>query len=151
LPFSLSLGCVEKVVPLRGTNAMRYQGKWVLLVTVVLATAGCKPALNYEKDFELKGVSDENISMPAITREQKVKVEIKTDEPVSVYVYLEKDAEAAEKDLHAKRNPSDNILSQNLKVEGTTTLEATIPARNGWIVRLSPGSKKSNVKVKITN
>jgi hypothetical protein len=69
--------------------------------------------------------------------------------PVSVYLVLEKDREAAQESLRLEKAPA-NVLAKQEKVQDATP-EATVPAHSGCTVLLAPVAGKTvQVKLKIT-
>jgi len=85
--------------------------------------------------------------LDAINAEQKIKVSINAENPVSAFIYLKKDQDSAEKELFAERKPT--ILAWQAKA-ATFELEATIPAKQEAMVNIQV-FKKTKVTVKITN
>jgi hypothetical protein len=133
-----------------GLFTMQWKWKCAGLLVVVLTATGCPKVLNQVSDFELKLGDEKKLTVEAITKEQKVKVALTADVPVNVYMFLEKDATAAESDINKKKLPSTKVLAMSEKTNDAT-LEATVPANNAVVVFITSAGKTANVKVKITN
>jgi len=85
-----------------------------------------------------------------ISSAQKIFVTAKSSEPFNIYVFLEKDLAAVEKDIQADK-ASDKAITYRIKTD-SANLEAMIPANEKAVVGLSSaGGKKTDVKLKITN
>jgi hypothetical protein len=81
-------------------------------------------------------------------REQQVRVTVTSSgSPVTVYIVLNKDKEAAKQALLDGKNPV-GALDGKAKTQDAT-LEATIPANSGFAILLGGASKSSQVRVKV--
>ena len=116
-----------------------------LVVPLVLA-AGCGTKLNMEYTAELP-TEGKLYVVDALKSEQKIKVNVKAESPVDVFVYLDKDRDKVEGTLLGKASPL--VLAQQ-KGASEVSIEATIPANEKAIVHVVPG-KKGMVTTKITN
>jgi hypothetical protein len=121
-----------------------------LVAILVFGVAGCSPKLNMEKSFEASTAGD-TFTLSPIRREQKVKVTATaTGGKIDVYVYLDKNKAAAEKDILSKKLGSNLLASQ--ENADTVNLNATVPGGEEAVVRVNAASlKKTNVALKITN
>jgi hypothetical protein len=127
---------------------MQWKGKCVCLVFLALTVAGCR-SLKDETDFEITLAKEHSREIDPIKKEQKIKVEVTSSAPVSVYIYLKPDQDAVNKDVLAKR-PVAKALASKEKVE-TASLEATIPADATAVVTVYSLGKAAKGKLKITN
>jgi hypothetical protein len=131
---------------------MHRHWKLVGFIALALAMPACRTVLNADKSFDLGPGEKNTLTIDAASKEQRIKVEVtSTAAPVNVYVFLEKDQQAAETDIRAKKQSSKVLASQE-KTEGVT-LEPTIPAGNPTVVLVTSASssKTAKVRVKITN
>jgi hypothetical protein len=120
---------------------------------VILGTvSGCgRTKLNVGSAFELNLGDNKRITVEPIKHEQKIKVTgTATGAPVNVYVYLSKNEAAADKEILAKKFT--DVMLQKQEKTDSVNLEATIPANEAAVVRVSSaGAGKANVEIKITN
>ncbi len=111
--------------------------------------AGCTK-LDTESMFDVPP-EGKIFTVDAIKSQQNVKATgTATGGPVNVYLYLDKNKAAAQRDIAAKKLVSPVIMS---KVEGTDTfsVEATIPANETAVVEITRAGKAAKVKLHITN
>ncbi|HXG10915.1 MAG TPA: hypothetical protein VNK04_14240 [Gemmataceae bacterium] len=131
---------------------MRRTSRIVLgtLALALLGPAGCGSRLNDDRTATVKPGVVHTIIYDPPKKEQKVTLELSSPGvPVSAYLVLAKDREAAEEAAAANRSPA-NALAGQQKVE-TATLEATIPAGAGFVLVLtSTANKDASVRVKAT-
>jgi len=117
-------------------------------LAVVLAMAGCSK-IHEERTFTVDALSGHSLSITAPVSEQKVKVTLTSDQPVSVWVVLEKEAPQGDK----SRFDPDTLKSGVLAKEKNTkeaTLTATIPAKEAYLIYVSnPSPKDASVTVKV--
>jgi hypothetical protein len=121
------------------------------VAALVLAVPGCKrTVLNQQQDVELAAGQEKDLEIDAIKKEQTVKVDFKSDgSPVSVYVYLEKDKDTAQRSMRTKK--SDAVLGSAVDKEADV-VTATVPADNVTIITIRNNSTKAaKVSVKMTN
>jgi len=114
---------------------------------LVLLLAGCQSRLNTDKSYRVDAASPQSFEIDPPRYEQKVALTIEADGPVTVHIFLKKDAETVEKDLALKQKSDKPLASWS--GEGTGTLEATVPAHEITIVRISTAAKVANVKVHV--
>ncbi len=116
---------------------------WVALAALVLVAApGCKrTVLNQQKTVDVSPGSSEGVVIDAIGKEQKVKVEFKSEgAPVTVAILSK-----------AEDDKSGTPLAKVANKE-TDTVEATVPADTEVVVRIFNNStKKASVQLKMTN
>ena len=117
---------------------------------VLAAAGGCSPKLDLQKSFDAT-INGEDFTLGATRREQKIKVSAAaTGGKIDVYIFLEKNKEAATKDILAKKT-SANVLAKEEKAD-SVNLTATIPAGEEAVVRVTASSlKQTKVSLKITN
>jgi hypothetical protein len=121
------------------------------LCLVALASAiGCTPKLNEHFDFEVGLDSNPLKIVPAIRTAQTVKVDVHaTGGPIDVFVYFEKNKEAAGKESYAKGGP--NLIADKRSIE-SATFEVPVPAGETTIVDVRAATlKKAKVSLNLTN
>ncbi len=110
--------------------------------------AGCQK-LDYEQTLKMEAGDVKSFPVDPPRSEQKVTVTVtSTIAPVNVYLVLEKDQEAALKALDHYQKPVNPLASQEKTQDAT--LEATVPAKTGYVVLLAGATKDTEVKIKIT-
>jgi hypothetical protein len=114
---------------------------------LVLLVAGCQSRLNVDKAYHLDAGASQSFEIDPPRYEQKVSLTVETDAPVTVQIYLKKDADVVDKDLGLKHK-SDKMLG-TWSGEGKGTVTATVPAHEIQLVRIETGAKAANVKVHI--
>lgn len=112
---------------------------------------GCgKPNLEHKSKFKLVEGETKTLDLDPIKQEQVIKVIGSTSGgPVSVYIYLEKDKQAAEREIF-NRKPAAAVLAKQEKTE-TIDLEASIPANEKAYVRVENIRGTPTVDLQITN
>ena len=123
-----------------------------LILAILLAVVcGCTPRLNDEKTLTDVDFNGKDLIVPSIRKERKVNiVAAASGSKVDVYVFLEANKDAAEKEILNKKFGA-NVLAHQLSVE-SATLNPTIPAGQNAIVRVAAsGLKKATVKVSLTD
>ncbi len=126
--------------------------KRLALGVALLILAGCmRTTLNVEEEFVVPADGKFKV-IDAIKSEQTIKVNAtSTEGPFSVFVFLEKNRDAAEGEANQKKF-SDKTIAHKQGVESVENLEARIPANESAIVMVWRSSAKaSKVKLKITN
>lgn len=127
-------------------NARAWPG-WTLLAGVVL-TAGCQ-RLNEERTMSLLPGEFKHLSFSPPTYEQKLTVQASSPgAPVSVWLVRESDKEAAQEKLQSDKPPDAPLASKEKAEE--ITLDATIPAKTGYVLFIRAEQKRAEVKVKVT-
>ena len=126
------------------------RSSWPWLLAAALVLAGCQRGLNVERSVEVEPHEVKSVIIDAPKKDQTLKVEVRSPgAPVDVYLVLEKDREAVERQLTDDRKTS-NALASKLKVEADT-LEANVPANSGFAVLLMHRKPKSiTVGLKVT-
>ena len=111
---------------------------------------GCGKTLDQDASFDVP-MEGKFLTVEPITTEQNVKVTgTATGAPVNVYLYLEKNRQAAEKDILAKKLVSPVIPAKVEKAE-TFTLTATIPANETAVVQVTRAGMAAKVQLRISN
>ncbi len=121
------------------------------LTLVLLGIVGCgKAKLDMESLFEVP-VEGKSFKVDPIKSEQNIQVTgTATQAPVNVYVYLDKNEAAVEKEIMTLKTTA-NVLAKQEKTEAIS-LTATIPANETAVVRVTRGGgKAARVQLKITN
>ena len=121
-----------------------------LLVTLGLVGAGCKQRLNSESTLTVGPGEVQSKIVDAPRADQQVTVTVSSPgAPVSAYLVLEKNRQAAQDALLSGKAPA-NVLDGKDKTEDAT-LQGTVPAKEEFAVLVNNGgSKPAQVKVKIT-
>src|SRR3954454_19727011 len=99
----------------------------VLALLPLLFLVGCqRTVLKVDKEFELSGATNEQrFTIDPIKKEQTIHVNVTADNPVGVYVGIQKDAEDVGKEALSKKF-TDKTLAKQSK-ETNVSLDATIP------------------------
>lgn len=118
-----------------------------LVAFLLLAMTGCQK-LKYEKTLEVDVGAVQALIIDGPQREQQVVVEATSDEPVSVYLVLEKDNTVGQDAVMFGSVPDNTLGKEEKKKE--IKFEATIPAKSDFVVLVGGAVKKANVKVKVT-
>ena len=124
----------------------------VLGPALAFFVAACNPVLlNQESTFEVTPGQTYELRVDPVSRAQKIKIQATaTGGPINVYVYSEKDAEAARK-LIRSRNLGSPVLGYHEKTENAS-VEADVPANLTAVIMFELASaKKVTVNAKITN
>ena len=111
--------------------------------------AGCTK-LDTESMFDVPP-EGKIFTVDPIKSQQTVKAEgTATGGPVNVYLYLERNKAAAQKDILAQKLVSPFIMAR-VETTGDFNLEATIPANETAVVEVTRAGKPAKVKLHITN
>ncbi len=117
------------------------------LALVVLA--GCSK-LHVEKQYPLEMFQARSVEVSAPTSEQKIRVTVTSDEPITVTVILDKELPAgkAGADDFDPGQLDKGTLAQK-KDTKEASLDVTIPAKEKYRVYVSGAKKKAQVTIKI--
>lgn len=111
---------------------------------------GCQK-VNYDRTVQVEPGDVQVVMIDPPRSAQKVSVVASSPgTPVDVYVVLEKDQEEAKQSLLSGKSPAKDKLLANKQKAEEATLEATVPAKNGFAVLVSGAKKSTQVKLKIT-
>jgi hypothetical protein len=118
-------------------------------VLAVVVLAGCSK-IHEQRSFTLEPRGGNTLSVSAPLSEQKVQVSVTSDEPVDVWVLLEKDVPPGTKDdFDPDAKMKSGILATEKKTRNAT-LQATVPGKEKYQVYVTnPGQKPANVTVKV--
>ena len=120
-----------------------------LSVLAILVLAGCSK-IHEQRSFTLESFAGNTLSISAPVSEQSIQVVLTSDQPVNIWILLEKDVPSGSKDDF---DPDTKMKSGILAKEKNTkevTLSATIPAKEKFQVFVNnPSSKTASVTVKI--
>lgn len=119
------------------------------VLLALLFLCGCKSKLNVEKTFALKPGEVNSTIIDAISKAQDIKVSAQADADIDVYVFLEADRNDVEKDLNVNK-VNTKVIAHKKKTTGAE-LTANIPANSEAAVTVVSGTKKAEVKLKLTN
>jgi hypothetical protein len=117
----------------------------------ILLLAGCSK-IHEQRSFTLEPGAGNTLSITAPLSEQKVKIAVTSDQPVDVWVLLERDLPAGGRGDRADWNPDTMTTGILAKEKKTTsaTLEATIPGKEPYQIYVSnPNPKPASVTVKV--
>jgi hypothetical protein len=112
----------------------------------VFALAGCSK-IHEERSFALEPGDTHGFTVTAPLSDQKVKVEVTSEQPLNVWVILEKDIPQGKTEFDPELLQS-GVLAKE-KATKQATLTATIPAKEKFRVYFDAAVKKTNVTVKI--
>jgi len=115
-------------------------------VLALCVVAGCSK-IHEQRSFTVEPSGAYTLSITAPLSEQKVKVEMTSDEPVNVWVILEKDVPAGKDDFDPEALKS-GVLAKE-KATKQATLNVTIPAKEKFRVYFDGAAKKAAVTAKI--
>ena len=120
-----------------------------LVLALLIGLAGCASKINYEQSFTLPPNEAKILIFDPPNKAQKIRVEVTSEEPVTVSIALAKDiTQQMEDDMSTGYVPK-QVLQSKQKVKDVV-LEADIPAKQEFKVYIS-GPKKTPVKVKVVS
>ncbi|HEX3313880.1 MAG TPA: hypothetical protein VHR72_03260 [Gemmataceae bacterium] len=122
-----------------------------LFCLVALTSAlGCGPKLDQTWTFDIDSSKNEMKILDPIRTAQKIKVDVHaTGGPIDVSVFLEKNRNAAEKEIYAKGGS--NLLADKREIE-SATFDVSVPAAESAVIEVKASSlKKAKVTLKVTN
>jgi hypothetical protein len=118
----------------------------VIPVFALVVLAGCSK-IHESKTFTVEPGDSYTLQVTAPLSEQKVQVVLTSDQPVNIWVLLEKDVPSGKDDFDPESIKSGILASEKAKTQAT--LSATIPAKEKYRVYVNGAAKKANVTVKI--
>jgi uncharacterized protein YcfL len=119
-----------------------------LIPLALLALAGCSK-IHEQRTFTLAPLGGNTLSISAPVSEQKVTVVVSSDQPINVWVLLEKDIPPGDKGDVDPEKMTSGVLAKEKNTKDTT-LSATVPAKEKYQVYVvNPGSKSASVTVKV--
>jgi hypothetical protein len=121
-------------------------GQRLIPVLAVCAVAGCSK-IHEQRSFTIESGGAYSLHITAPLSEQKVKVEVTSDEPVNVWVILEKDVPSGKDDFDPETLKS-GVLGKE-KATKQATLTVTVPAKEKFRVQFDGVAKKTTVTAKI--
>jgi hypothetical protein len=107
---------------------------------------GCSK-IHEERSFTVEAGGSHSLQITAPLSEQTVKVVMNSEEPVNVYVLLDKNVPDG-KDEFDPEGMKEGVLAKE-KGKKDATLTATIPAKEKYRVYVNGVAKKTNVIVKV--
>jgi hypothetical protein len=117
----------------------------------ILVVAGCSK-IHEQRSFTLEPGAGNTLAITAPLSEQKVKVVVTSDQPVNVWVLLERNLPAGGRGDRGDWNPDTMTTGVLAKEKNTAsvTLEATVPAKEPYQIFVNnPNSKPASVTVKV--
>jgi hypothetical protein len=121
-----------------------------ILATAVFlaAVAGCQSKLNIDQTVQIESGAMKTIEIDAPRYDQKMVFAIQSDNPVNVFVYLQKDKTAVMDAIDKGKKPEGLLASkENVTNE---TLEVSVPAKQPATIAFQTMTKTAVVKLKIT-
>jgi hypothetical protein len=112
----------------------------------VLALAGCSK-IHEKREFSLELGGMNSLVITAPLSEQKVKVILTADQPVNIYVMLDKDFPQGKEDVDLETLKT-GILGTEKNTKDAT-LDVTVPAKEKFRIVVGGATKKTNVTVKV--
>jgi hypothetical protein len=112
----------------------------------VVLVAGCSK-IHDQRSFTVDMNGSHNLQISAPLSQQTVKIVLTSDEPVNIWVILEKNVPGG-KDEFDPETIKDGILAKE-KDTKEATLTATIPGKEAYRIYVDGAKKKANVTVKI--
>jgi len=116
-----------------------------LALLAVFALAGCSK-IHEQRSFTVEPAGSHNLKITAPLSETKYKVEVTSDQPVNVWVILEKDVPGGKDDFDPE--PIQSVLGKEKSTQ-QATLNVTVPAKEKFRVYINGPTKPANVTVKI--
>lgn len=126
-------------------SAMRYAVP-VCLIVAALA-GGCQSRLKFDQTSTVEMGEVKYYEVDSPKYEQKIAIDISSDQEISVYVVGGKDKDAVFNDLNASKEPKNVLASKHGVKSGA--LEATVPAKEKFFVFLANAKKKCSVTIKL--
>jgi len=115
-------------------------------VLALFALAGCSK-IHEQRSFTIEPAGSHSLKISAPLSEQKVKVEVTSDEPINVWVVLEKDVPVGKDDFDPESLKS-GVLAKEKETK-QATLTATIPAKEKSRVYVNGAVKTAHVTAKV--
>jgi hypothetical protein len=112
----------------------------------IIALTGCSK-IHEKREFTVGAAESHSLEISAPLSEQKVKVTLTSDQPVNIYVLLDKDYPKGKDDFDPETLKTGIIASQKNAKEAS--LDATIPAKEKYRVIVGGATKQATVTVKI--
>ena len=114
----------------------------------ILLLAGCSK-IHEQRSFTLKPYGGNTLSISAPVSEQKVAVFVESDQPVNVWILLEKDVPKGDKGELEPEKMKEGVLAKELSTK-VANLDVTVPAKEAFqIYVVNPGGKTAEVTVKV--
>jgi len=121
--------------------------RYVPALSILLLT-GCSK-IHEQRSFTLKPLGGNTLSVSAPISEQKVAVSVTSDQPVSVWVLLEKAVPKGDKGDFEPEKMTEGVLAKEFSTTAAN-LQATIPAKEAFqIYVVNSGTKAAEVTVKV--
>src|SRR5262245_49546873 len=129
-----------------GGIVMRRLCSWLVLAGVILV-AGCQAKLNVEKSFAMQSGDTQFLLIDAPVGEQKINVAVSSGGvPVNLYVVPGSTGEQAASAIKDKKG----VLASKAGA-ADPAVDATIPAKQAFVVAVETPEKPANVKIKVTS
>ena len=112
----------------------------------VVLFAGCSK-VHYQTSFEVDAGGSHSVEVSAPLSQQSIKVVVTSDQPINVWVLLDKNLPEGKDDLNPE-TLKEGVLAKQ-KATKDATLTATVPGKEKYRVFVDGAAKKANVTVKI--
>lgn len=117
-----------------------------LAIVAVILVAGCSK-LHEQRSFEVASGGSHSLKISAPISEQTLAIVVTSDEPINVWVLLEKNLPEGSDDLEPD-GLKEGVVAKEKNTK-SVTLTATIPAKQAFRVYVNGVSKKAAVTVKV--
>jgi hypothetical protein len=123
-----------------------------LALSLIATVVGCTPRLDHTANFTVSvNNGGQRIGpLDPVRSAQTLKIDVKTTEgSVDIFVFLNKDKDAAEKESYANGGP--HLLADKRKIEAAT-FEVAIPAAESAVIDIRAATpKEAKGTLKVTN
>ena len=117
-----------------------------LAFLAVILAAGCSK-VHYQSSFLVDVGGSRSVEISAPMSQQTIKVVTTSDQPVNVWVLLDKNLPEIKDDFNPEKLTEGVVAKE--KNTKDSTLTATIPAKEKFRIFVNGATKKANVSVKI--
>lgn len=112
----------------------------------LLLLAGCSK-VHEQRSFEIEPGGTHRVEVSAPLSEQKVQIAVTSDQPINVWVLLDKNIPEGKEDFDPE-SMKEGVVAKEKNTK-SATLTATIPAKQAYRVFINGVTKKASVTVKI--
>ena len=119
--------------------------RWLALI-VLIPLAGCSK-IHEQRSFTIDAGGSHSLQITAPLSEQKLAVVLTSDQPVNIWVILDKSIPEGKDDFDPETLKDGVVAKEKGKTEAT--LSATIPAKEKFRIYVDGVKKKASVTVKI--
>jgi hypothetical protein len=119
--------------------------RWLALF-ILVPLAGCSK-IHEQRSFTVEPGGSHSLQITAPLSEQKLQIVLTSDQPVNIWVVLEKNIPEGKDEFDPETLKEGVVAKEKAKTEATLT--ATIPAKEKFRVYIDGVKKKASVTVKI--